>query len=105
MTLDLNNKTCLPTLKLLGDFWSLRIIDSLSNGELRYCELQRMVGNVNPVTLTNRLKNLQDKKIISRRELSRAEVVYSLTALGQKALPVLAAVNNFAQSANTKTEP
>lgn len=97
--LKLNSKICLSSLELLGDFWSLRLIDALSEGELRYCELQRRAGNVNPVTLTTKLKKLQNNKIIARNEQSRGEVVYSLTPLGKKALPILVAVNEFSAAA------
>lgn len=103
MTLNLNNKICLPTLKLLGDFWALRILDSLSNGGHRYCELQRMAGDINPVTLTNRLKELQKNNLIKRQEVSRAEVVYSLTPLGEKTIPVLSALNSFAEAARAQS--
>ncbi len=99
-TLNLSNTTCIPSLKLLGDFWTLRIIDALSGGELRYCDLQRHAGDVNPVTLTDRLKKLQEKRIISRNEQSRGEVTYQLTVLGIKVLPILDAVNDFSATAN-----
>lgn len=102
--LNLSNSLCIPSLKLLGDFWSLRIIDALSDGELRYCDLQRQVDNVNPVTLTDRLKKLQVSQIIARNEHSRAEVTYQLTELGKKAVPILEAVNNFSASAKRQAD-
>lgn len=99
-TLNLSNKVCVSSLKLLGDFWTLRIIDALSDGEVRYCELQRKAGEVNPVTLTNKLKNLQQSGLIERHEVTRADVTYQLTALGKKVLPILSAVNDFSVSAS-----
>jgi len=98
-TLNLQNTTCLPSLKLLGDFWTLRIIDALSSGDLRFCELQRSVGMVNPVTLTNRLKKLEEANLVDRREESRTDVNYGLTTLGKEILPVLDAVNKFSEAA------
>lgn len=95
-TLNLNNKTCVPTLKLLGDFWTLRIVDALSEGGMHYCELQRSVGGVNPVTLTSKLKKLEQADIVKRKEESRTDVTYCLTGLGKKVVPILAAVNDFA---------
>jgi DNA-binding HxlR family transcriptional regulator len=97
---DLKTKDgCVPTLKLLGDFWTLRIIDALSLGEQRYCELQRAVGGLNPVTLTTRLKKLESAQLIGRLEESRAEVKYHLTPLGREAMPVITAMNNFSAKA------
>jgi len=98
-TLNLQNTTCLPSLKLLGDFWTLRIIDALSAEELRFCELQRSAGMVNPVTLTTRLKKLESAKLIDRRQESRSDVHYGLTDLGKEILPVLDAVNRFSEAA------
>lgn len=100
-SLDLTSKTCVPTLKLLGDYWTLRIIDALEPGELRFCEVQRMVSNLNPVTLTDRLKKLEDAKLINRHEetVDKISVSYSLTQLGREALPVLNAINDFSSKA------
>lgn len=86
---------CLPSLKLLGDYWTLRIIDELSDGELRFCELERRLEGSNTATLSRRLKALHEGGILERSELSRADVTYSLTSLGKEALPLLDAVNSF----------
>jgi DNA-binding HxlR family transcriptional regulator len=100
-SLDLTSKTCVPTLKLLGDYWTLRIIDALEPGELRFCEVQRMVDNLNPVTLTDRLKKLEDANLVNRSEetVDKISVVYSLTHLGRETLPVLGAINTFSSKA------
>jgi DNA-binding HxlR family transcriptional regulator len=100
-SLDLTSKTCIPTLRLLGDYWTLRIIDALEPGELRFCEVQRMVGNLNPVTLTDRLKKLEDANLINRSEetVDKISVAYSLTNLGRETLPVLGAINTFSSKA------
>lgn len=94
-----NEKVCLESLKILGDFWTLRIIDALRGGQMRYCVLQRAVGNVNPVTLTDRLKRLEDAGLVSRMEdiVDKVSVGYELTSLGLEALPVVAAVDRFSK--------
>jgi DNA-binding HxlR family transcriptional regulator len=94
-TLNTKQPICLPSLKILGDYWSLRIIDVLSTSAERFSELQRQIGDANTATLSNRLKRLETDGVISRTEHSRAEVTYELTALGQKAIPLLVAVNEF----------
>lgn len=90
---------CVESLKLMGDFWTLRIIDALKDGHLRFCELQRLVGNVNPVTLTDRLKKLEDAGLINRTEEmeDKISVDYSLTSMGREALPVIKAINQFSK--------
>lgn len=96
-------ETCTASLKLLGDYWTLRIIDTLKDGKYRrYCEIQRLADNLNPVTLSNRLKKLESAKIIKRVEDTedKVSVSYGLTKLGRQALPVIDAVNNFSLRLN-----
>ena len=84
-------------LKLLGDYVTLRIVDFLRVDELRFTELQRSIGDVNSVTLSNRLKRLEAAGIIERKEatIDRQSVAYRLTALGTGLLPVLREIQNF----------
>ena len=89
---------CTRSLKLLGDYWTLNIIGALSRGELRYCDLQRAAGGVNPVTLGNRLHKLQNAGLIIRiASADNISVSYRLTELGNAALPILTAVDNFSR--------
>lgn len=93
-----NPKICTRSLKLLGDFWTLNIIAALQDGEMRYCDLQRAAGGVNPVTLGNRLRKLTEAGLISRNaSADDISVGYKLTDLGQAALPVLSAVDTFSR--------
>lgn len=71
------------------------IIDMLSDGPLRFNELELRIEDVNTATLSTRLKSMQTSGLISRTEYSRADVAYELTTLGHKALPILNAVNDF----------
>ena len=95
--------TCSATMRLLGDFWTLRIIDELSRGEQRFCELQRHLDNVNPVTLTKRLKTLEETHLIQRREeaMDKISVSYALTPLGSETLPVITALTRFSEKASS----
>lgn len=92
---------CCPkrALEIFGDVQTLSIIDALSIGEMRYCELQRAVGNMNPVTLARRLKKLEDEDIIERREetVDKLSVAYRLKAKGEHMLPVLRSIKDFAE--------
>ncbi|MCL5798114.1 MAG: helix-turn-helix transcriptional regulator [Patescibacteria group bacterium] len=93
-----DQKQCGKLLKVIGDFWTLSIIMELRDGELRFCQLQRALGNLNPVTLTNRLKKLEKAKFIYRRENpnEKLAVSYTLSKRGQGMLPVLTEVQKFA---------
>lgn len=96
--------TCTATLKLLGDFWTLRIIEALEPGTLRYCEIQRALENVNPVTLTNRLQKLEYAGLVARMEevIDKISVSYNLTPRGREALPILAALGTFSKKISTR---
>lgn len=94
---------CLPSLKILGDYWTLRIIDELSREPLRFCELERRLEGVNTATLTKRLKAMYDDGLVARNELSRADVTYALSGLGIETLPLIDAVNHFSKFAQQST--
>lgn len=86
-------------LEMFGDYQTLSIVDTLAQGELRYCELQRALGNMNPVTLARRLRKLEEEGIIERREetVDKLSVSYRLLAKGEHMLPVLRNIKEFAE--------
>jgi len=98
-SLSAQHSLCTDTLKLLGDFWTLRIIEVIQKNELRYCEIERALGTANPVTLTNRLSKLEAAGLLLRMEeiQDKISVSYSLTAIGREALPILTALGNFSK--------
>lgn len=85
---------------VIGDNWTLSIIGNLSRGPLRFCEIERAVTGVNPVTLSNRLKKLEQEKIIIRKEetLDKISVTYELTEKGRAILPIIESIEKFANS-------
>ncbi len=98
-TLDLKAPICLPSLKILSDYWTLRIIDELSDGSaLRFNEIERRLETANTATLSKRLKEMIESGLIHRNETSRSDVSYTLTELGNEAMPILNAVNHFSDA-------
>lgn len=96
---NMNKNTCSNTeLKMLGDFWTLAIVQTLNDGEKRFCQIQRELTQASPTTLTNRLRKLEEQKIIKRKEetLDKLSVVYFLTDKGQGILPILHEIRIFA---------
>lgn len=89
---------CERLFKIIGDFWTLSIINSLKEKELRFCELQRAVNNLNPVTLTNRLKRLEKAGFITRKKesLDKLSVAYSLNKKGLALIPIINDIHVFA---------
>ena len=93
-----NPDLCIELLKIVGDFLILAIIRTLKQGEMRFSELGRSLEGANPVTLTSRLKKLEETGFINRIEESRDKlsVTYSLTEKGRGMLPILARIESFA---------
>lgn len=92
--------TCASTeLKILGDFWTLEIIQALRSDEKRFCLLERDIPNINPTTLTDRLKKLEKNSILKRKEetVDKLSVTYALTNKGKGILPVLKQIKIFAE--------
>ena len=83
--------------KLLGDFCTLRVIETIGGGELRFGELQRGLDNFNPVTLTSRLKKMEEAGLIVRQveTVDKQSVTYALTEKGKDCLPVIEAIKTF----------
>jgi len=61
-------------IKMLGDSWTLSIIDCLAQRPLRFNEIQRAVEGICPVTLASRLKKLEQEAIIKRYRETVAKV-------------------------------
>jgi DNA-binding HxlR family transcriptional regulator len=99
MSVTPKNPICKVSLKILGDYWTMLIIDILSDGPCRFRDLEEKIEGVNTATLSTRLKSMQQAGIISRDEQSRADVTYALTELGKRAVPILNAVNDYANFA------
>lgn len=84
-------------MKIVGDFWTLRIVESLRDDELRFCEIERVIPEISPATLTTRLKRLEEKEVITRKleTRDRQSVTYLLSERGEGILPVLDAIKQF----------
>jgi len=85
------------TARILGARWTLQIIHNLRRRR-RFCELQELAGGVNPTTLSQRLKFLEEQGLIRRLPISDAppHVEYELTEMGRDLLPVLDSLARWA---------
>ncbi|HOV30351.1 MAG TPA: helix-turn-helix domain-containing protein [Anaerolineaceae bacterium] len=73
----------------LGSKWTLEIIYFLQEPR-RFCELQELMGGINPATLTQRLKLLEAEGIVNREVIPDAQrhVKYELTPKGKDLVAV-----------------
>ena len=79
-------------INILSRKWKLRILWNLYIKKVvRFNELQRNLGNITTKTLTEQLRELEDKKIIKRTIYPEIppKVEYSLTDIGNTIGPVL----------------
>jgi len=90
---------CDRVLKAIGDYWTLSIIGALGDGERRFCEIERALPAINPVTLTSRLKKMEALGLIGRRTESEKKipVIYALTAEGRELVPITKSIRKFAE--------
>ncbi len=79
------------TIDLLEKKWTLHLVRALSTGTKRFNELSAEVGGINPRTLRERLRRLEDAGIVARRVLGTMPpwVEYSLTRKGRDLHKVL----------------
>ena len=84
------------TSQTLGKKWNLQIIYYLRERK-QICELQEAVGGVNPATLSSRLRELEQEKIIRRHEIPGVprHVEDDLTDKGHELIPLMYALADW----------
>lgn len=94
-----DEKNLAQAIKLIGDAYVLLIISNLAKKSMRFNELQRSAVDICPATLSDRLRKLERKKFISRKEetVDKLSVVYELTDKGRGVLPVVKAIGTFSE--------
>ena len=78
-------------MKLLGGTWTPNVIWMLSGGPRRFGELKRDIPNISPKMLTARLRDLEEKGVITRAVVASSppSVEYALSELGRELIPVI----------------
>ena len=82
------------TLGLIGGKYKALILWRLTDGTLRFSELQRIVTAATPKTLTTQLRELERDGLVARHVYAVVppKVEYSLTERGRSIRPVLEAM-------------
>lgn len=85
------------TLNVIAGRWKVLIIHQLLEGEKRFNQLQRELGNITHRTLAQQLRDLERDKIIMRHDHGTIppRVDYALTTLGASLKPVLNAMHKW----------
>lgn len=85
-------------IEIIGRRWTGAIIYCLCGGGKRFSELQDSIPDISSRLLTERLKELEDNKIINR-EITKdrpIQVVYSLTQKGLDLEPIFKSIHDWA---------
>ena len=87
-------------LRVLGGKWAPLVLVALDGGPQRFGALRRRVEGVTQKMLTQTLRQLQRAGLVERRAYDELplRVEYTLTPLGQSALPPVRALKTWAQT-------
>lgn len=78
-------------LSILGNKWTALIVMELSKGCGRFSALEHTLSGISPRTLSQRLDDMQDKRLITKKAFAEVppRVEYTLTDKGRDLLPIL----------------
>ena len=81
-------------MELLGGAWTPNVIWQLQGGARRFSELQTYMSPISAKVLSQRLKELEAKRVVHRTVLQTTppSVEYKLTDLGQELVPAIEAI-------------
>jgi len=85
------------TLELIGGKYKALILWHLSNGKLRFSQLQKAITGATAKMLTQQLREMESQSLIHREvfPVIPPHVEYSLTELGKSLIPVLVAMRDW----------
>ena len=88
------------TFSILGKKWTGLIIEVLMDGDKRFKELAAQIPNVSDRVLVERLKELEDEKIVVRTENPAAaiKVMYGLSEKGKALNSVMQEIQTWSDS-------
>lgn len=88
----------------IGGAWTPNILWNLSPGPRRFSELRSDIPLVSAKVLTQRLRELEERGLLTRKvmETSPPSVEYQLTGLGQEFMPVIRAIAEVGQRLKDK---
>jgi len=106
------NKNCViyNTADFLGKKWTFLIILELYKGKnkkKRYSEIKKKLPEITPKILSQRLKELEQYKIITKNTNSSRPLIkteYTLTKSGLGIIPIIKNIKSWALKYNTKNK-
>jgi DNA-binding HxlR family transcriptional regulator len=107
--MDANCPVC-ATAEIVCGKWTLLLVRDLSEGNSRFCELERSLAGISPRTLSLRLRALEEAGIVRRTTYAEVppRVEYALTEKGEALLPIIESMRDYGEiwlGAECATEP
>jgi len=80
--------------------WTLLLVRELSEGQSRFCELERSLDGISPRTLSLRLRALEEEGIVERRTFAEVppRVEYALTEKGLALVPIVDVMRSYGEA-------
>ena len=93
--------------EVVGDRWSLLVVDALLAGPLRFNDLAGAVGCIAPNILSQRIKHLEHEGIVVARPYSRRppRFSYELSSSGRELAGVLRLLAHWGSGRSDAAEP
>lgn len=98
LAVESRQSSCIArTMNIVGNKWTLLIVNELSGGCMRFCELQKRLNNINPRTLSCRLQELELEDIIEKLSDDKGDLQlgYRLTGKGVDLIPILKQMSHW----------
>ena len=83
--------------EIIGTKWTALVVHDLSEGARRFGELEHSCSGISPRTLAERLRGLEQERIVVRRSYQESppRVEYELTEKGEALLPIIEEMRRF----------
>lgn len=95
-----DEKNCVQnTLKIIGSKWTVLILRELCHGTKRFGELSKSLPGISSKTLSQRLKQLEQDKIVSKKVYAEIppRVEYFLTPKGTSLRTIIISMHEWGQ--------
>jgi len=97
----IDHKTCgvAKTIKIIGSKWTILILHQLFDQPKRFGQIQKALAGISPRTLSLRLQELEEDKLITRKVFAEVppHVEYSLTKKGHSLNDIICKMRDWGE--------
>lgn len=81
----------------IGGTWKMPLLWRLKDKVMRYSELKKSIPQISDKMLTSQLRELEANGFVNRKvyPVVPAKVEYSITARGERVIPIIETIRNF----------